>query len=711
MMKKIILGFCILCLGGTASVRADGKAAGQPVKVACVGNSITYGTGIKDPRKDSYPAQLQQLLGEKYMVGNFGKPGATLLSKGHRPYVQQQEYRDALAFVPDVAVIHLGINDTDPRNWPDYRDEFVSDYLKLIESFRQVNPEVRIILARMTPIGVRHPRFLSGTRDWHRAIQALIPEIAEVARAEWIDFFAPLYPYPNLFPDALHPNEEGASLLARTVYSGITGEYGGLQVSGLYSDHMVLPCGRELTLSGTADAGDRITVSLSRKKGKRSRMVSRQEAVADNRGAWQVVLPAAEAGTGYELTLAAPEKELRFRDVALGEVWLCSGQSNMEFMLKQSAEYAALDTALSDPELRLFDQKARWTTNSRPWPEQAADSVNHLKYFRSTEWAVCRETVARDFSAIGYFFGKMLRDSLKVPVGIICNAVGGSGTEAWIDRGTLEQSLPQILVNWTSNDFIQPWVRGRALQNMGGDQSPIKRHPYEPCYLFESSVLPMQRYPIRGVLWYQGESNAHNVEAHELLFPLLVKSWRTYWQDEHLPFYYVQLSSLNRPSWPWFRDSQRRLMHEIPYTGMAVSSDRGDSLDVHPRRKQDIGQRLGRWALNRTYQHSVVPSGPLYRSAVREGNQVVVSFDYAEGLRVGAQGQEQLAPGSFELAEYEGLYYPAQCRIQDGQVVLWSDQVDRPRYVRYGWQPFTRANLYNAAGLPASTFRAEVAGQ
>lgn len=160
----------------------------------------------------------------------------------------------------------------------------------------------------------------------------------------------------------------------------------------------------------------------------------------------------------------------------------------------------------------------------------------------------------------------MLQDSLNVPVGLICNAVGGSPTEAWIDRSTLEYQFPSILKNWTQNDFIQEWVRGRALTNMQKRTDNLQRHPYEPCYLYEAGIRTLEQYPIKGVIWYQGESNAHNMDAHKKLFRLLVESWRRNWQSPELPFYFVQLSSLNRPSWPWFRDSQRQLMLQIPHT-------------------------------------------------------------------------------------------------------------------------------------------------
>ena len=689
MRKSIILLFCLFVCGVVF--------AQKRVKVACVGNSITYGAGLSDRATQAYPAQLQQLLGERYEVGNFGKSGATLLNKGHRPYAGQEEYRKALDFAGDIVVIHLGINDTDPRDWPGYRDFFVKDYLSLIDSFRQVNPDCRILIARLTPIADRHPRFESGTRDWHGQIQQAIETVARYAGVRLIDFHEPLYPYPFVLTDGIHPNAEGAGMLAKTVYSAITGDYGGLRLSGLYTDKMVLQHGCPLTIRGMADAGERVTVGIAGQ---------RQTAETASDGKWEVTLQPLKAGGPYTLTVCTGKKKLRYNDVLAGEVWLCSGQSNMEFMLK-AASTAGRDIPRSgNPDVRLFDMKARWMTYPVEWESSVLDSLNHLQYYTAAKWETCSPETAASFSAVAYYFGKMLQDSLQVPVGLICNAVGGSPTESWIDRNSLEYHFPAILRDWKRNDFIQDWVRGRAGLNIRKATDKLQRHPYEPCYLYESGIRPLEQYPIKGVIWYQGESNAHNYEAHEKLFKLLVGSWRKNWNNESLPFYYVQLSSIDRPSWPWFRDSQRRMMGEIPHTGMAVSSDHGDSLNVHPVNKKPVGERLARWALNKTYNRSqVTPSGPLFRQADFRDSAVYVAFDYAEGL-----GTSDGSPiRTFEVAETEGLYFPATAEVmaESACIKVYSSRVRRPRYVRYGWQPFTRANLVNGAGLPASTFRAE----
>ena len=710
----------------------------EKTRVACIGNSITYGMMLADPATESYPAQLQQMLGDGYKVGNFGKygyevgnfgkSGATLLRHGHRPYIAQEEWAKAKAFKGDIAVIHLGVNDTDPRNWPYYRDEFVSDYLALIDTLRQENPKCRIIIALLSPITHNHPRFESGTQQWHEEIQEAIKTVARVGKAQLIDFHKPLYAYPQLIPDAVHPNKEGATMLARTVYSAILGNYGGLQMPITYSDNMVLQRNRALTIHGTANAGEKVTVNITRpdaakgkvqngrkrKKGEQPRRVRALKtevqtatATADDNGCWQVTLRPQRAENNLTLTISTDEKQLVYNNVAFGEVWLCSGQSNMEFMLHEAATAKRDIPKAKNPSIRFFDMKARWRTNPVEWDAAALDSINHLKYFADTKWTVCSPETAKDFSAIAYYFGSMLQDSLQCAVGLICNAVGGSPTEAWVDRADLDAQFPQIMRNWTNNDFVQPWVHERAALNMKkAADMKLQRHPYDPCYLYESAIEPLQQFPIKGVLWYQGESNAQNFTTHERLFKLLVEGWRRNWNDAELPFYYVQLSSMDRLPWQWFRDSQRRLQSELPHVAMAVSSDMGDSLNVHPTRKQPVGERLARIALHNLYDFSnVVPSGPAVKEASVVGDGIVrLTFDYADGLST-SDGKHPL---TFEIAEEEGLYKPAEARIEGNTVVVMAEGVTHPRFVRYGWQPFTRANLINGAQLPASTFRIEI---
>lgn len=692
-MKNSLLLILLLLVG------ASGLQAKEPkkVRVACVGNSVTYGFKLENREQYAYPAQLQGLLGEGYEVGNFGHSGATLLRRGHRPYNTLPEFRQALDFKADLVVIHLGLNDTDPRNWPHHGDDFIGDYRALIDSFRVANPEARIWICRMTPIFHQHSRFQSGTRDWHALIQQRIEQVAATAGVGLIDLHTPLYHRPDLFPDALHPNAEGAAILAKTVYGALTGNYGGLSLPATYGDHMVLQRNQPITIAGTANAGAKVKVALAGKKLKTT-------AAAD--GSWQVEYPARPAGGPYELTVEADKEKKTFTDVWVGEVWICSGQSNMEWTLNKCAT-ARQDILTADTLSRLhfYNMQALRPTYAVEWEAEVLDSINRQYYLPTRGWEQCSSESAARFSAIGYHFGRMLADSLGCHVGLICNAVGGSNTESWIDRRTLEYEYPAILHNWTRNDHLQPWVRERGALNIKKSSNPFQRHPYEPCYLFECGIRPLKHYGVRGVIWYQGESNAHNVELHERLFTLMEQSWRTFFDNAQLPFHFVQLSSIApRRSWPHFRDSQRLLARHLPATWMTVSSDKGDSLDVHPRAKREIGERLAASALNHTYGYThVVPSGPDYCCGKRVGRALHLHFNYAEGMQ--AADDKQII--GFEVAGADGVYHPAVAHVEGDVLVVESDDEKQPCAVRYGWQPFTRANLVNAQGLPASTFRDE----
>lgn len=664
------------------------------VKVACIGNSVTYGYGHKNPKESSYPSVLQNLLGNGYTVANFGHSGATLLRQGHNPYYKTKAFAEALSFVPDIAIIHLGLNDTDPRNWPAYRDEFAADYAWLIDTLRKVNPALKIFISRMTPIFHDHPRFRSGTRDWFWQIQSLIPEIAAANNTGLLDFHTPLYARPELFPDALHPNEEGAVIVAKTVYSKITGDYGGLQLPFYYAPHMVLQRGKSIPFFGKANRGEKVAINFNG---------TTKSVTTNDNGDWKVEFPQMKAGGPYKATIATADKTVVLHDILVGEVWLCAGQSNMDFPLRSAINNAGeMARAHISKNIRFLNRTPIAETDNRAWDSTTLDKVNQLQYFRGS-WQVADSNSAKDFSAVGYYFAQQLQKSLGVPVGIIQVAVGGATTESFIDRYTMEHHpvLVNELYNWRQSDFFQPWVRERTATNLKNATNLNQRHPYGPSYNFEAGIQPFVPFPIQGVLWYQGESNAHNVELHETLFPQLVKSWRSQW-GYNFPFYYVQLSSLNRPTWPHFRYSQLQLLGQIPNAGMAVSSDVGDSLDVHPRQKKEVGERLARLALHGTYgKKEVVPHGPMPLKAVREGNKIVIRFSHA-GKQLATGDKRELR--GFTLVDAKGVEKEIKTFIERDKVVIPISANEKWVELRYGWQPFTRANLVNAAGLPASTF-------
>ena len=673
--------------------------AQEKIKVACIGNSVTYGMTHKNPAETSYPTQLQQMLGKEYEVRNFGHSGATLLSKGYRPYINLPEYKAALEFAPDIAIIHLGLNDTDPRAWPNYRDEFYGDYMNIVKALRDINPKVEVYVCRMTPIFHWHRRFKSGTRDWYWQIQEVIEDIAEYENFELIDLSRYIYHRPDLMPDALHPNEQGAGIIAKQVYSAITNDYGGLSLPAIYSDNMVVQQGKPFVVSGTADAGKEVSVRFGKQ-----RIIKK----AAEDGCWEVMFTPMEAdGKTYTLTVECGKEKKEYKNLVIGEVWLCSGQSNMAFMVKESSHIEQSLSNVKKRDIRLYDMKPRVLTNSVEWDSVDLVRLNNHDYYQPTAWQLQSKENVSDFSAVAYHFGAMLADSLGVPVGLICNAVGGAPAEAFIDRKALEfhPVLVDILYNWKENDMIQDWCRGRAKQNIAKSCVKLQRHPYEPCYLYETGIMPIASYPIKGAIWYQGESNAHNVELHEVIFPALVDCWRKTWNDPEMPFYFVQLSGINRPSWPHFRDSQRRLAAEIPNCDFAVSSDKGHPSDVHPKEKAPVGERLARLALNQTYgMEHVAQHGPAPVRAFSFNGRTVIEFSNATELKT---SDCEILRG-LEIADNRGRFSKVDAEKEvkfKGNRMIIERAAHR---IRYAWQPYTDANLINEAGLPASTFEIEV---
>ncbi|MFC5683091.1 GDSL-type esterase/lipase family protein [Flavobacterium sp. MAHUQ-51] len=666
------------------------------IKVACIGDSVTAGYLLSDPINESYPSQLQILIGQKYQVKNFGHSGATLLKKGHNPYYKTNEFKNALAFNPDIAIIHLGLNDTDPRNWPNYNDEFDADYNWLIETFKKQNPSIKIYICKLTPIFNEHPRFKSGTRDWYWQIQSHIPNIAKANHVALINLHEPLYNRTDLFPDALHPTNEGASIIAKTVYEKITQNYGGLKLATVFTDNMVLQRNQTIQIYGTADGGETIDVIFKQEK---------KSVITDSNGKWKAVFPPMKHGGPYQITVQSKGKTITLKNILIGDVWFCSGQSNMAFQLQNSENgLTEVKNAFKNTNIRLFNAKSIRETDEKPWDSTSLTKTNQLKFF-SGNWSICDSISAKDFSAIAYYFGKKIAFEENIPIGLIQVAVGGSPIESWIDRYTLEHDdkVVDVLTNWRKSDFIMPWVRERADQNLKNASNSKQRHPYEPAYNFEAGVSSFINFPIKGIIWYQGESNTHNVELYEHLMPTLVKSWRNAW-NENLPFYYVQLSSIDRPSWPAFRDMQNKLQKFIPNSGMAVSMDYGDVSNVHPIKKKEVENRLALQALQNTYSKKIIASGPIPLKALQKNDNIIISFASAHQLNT--SNQKELI--GFELVNDKGIHFKSKATILKSKILIKIPKGEKIKTVLYAWEAFTTANLVNEVGLPCSTFTLEM---
>lgn len=665
----------------------------QIIKVACIGDSVTYGSGIENREDNSYPEQLQQLLGSSYRVENFGYPGATMLKKGHKPYWEKSEFKKSQEFTPNIVIIHLGLNDQGNNNWPKYKDEFESDYLDMIAVYKNLPSKPKVIICKMTPTFSGHHWFEEGMRENFKEIQSKIEEIAAKASVEVIDLHEPLYRYPELFPDNLHPTKEGAKIISKKVYGAIKGDYGGLQLPILYAENMVLQRNKPIKFNGIANVNETITVQFKNEI---------KVAKADFNGRWNISFYPMEAGGPYALKFHTANKTIEINNVYVGEVWLASGQSNMDFKVRdmESASTVLKDSLNKNVFLFSMDGKA---LSGHKFNEQDLLNCNTKEYFKNTGWSTSTENNLKNFSAVAYAFAYKLQKKLNVPIGIICNAVGGSPIQSWISRESMEQKHETInLLNDTHlNPMVDKWVADRIVLNMEDvAKNKIKaRHPYQPTFLFDSGILPIKEYAINGVIWYQGESNTEQLELHSKLFKMLVTDWRTLFNNKELPFYYVQLSSIDRPNWGPFRDSQRSLL-EIPNTGMAVSMDVGNKKDVHPKKKWIVGERLSNIALHKSYNFNTAFSGPLLDFVNVKGNILEVYFKYNEGLKT----IDNLSVKDIFIANSDKKFVPAKAKIVKNTLQVWSSEIKNPRYVKYGYTSFSSGNLVNKQGLPASTF-------
>lgn len=471
-----------------------------------------------------------------------------------------------------------------------------------------------------------------------------------------------------------------------------------LQMADVYSNGMVLPRNTPFSLRGKGRPRQPVFYELAG---------LRDTTICNARGEWSAPVKPLPAGGPYELLVTQGRDSLRFKEVWIGEVWLCSGQSNMELTLAE-AEHTAAELAAADTMRRVhfYHMRSAWPVYKQVWTAEQCDSVDRGLFILPAQWEECNAERAKAFSAIGYHFARLLADSLKCHVGIILNAVGGSTTEGWIDTTQLARRVPEIMRgNWRQNDSIMAWARQRADYNLSAMGTAPHSHPYEPGYLYRHAISTLDRYPVRGVLWYQGESNAELPHMHERLFTLLVDSWRREWQAPRMPFIFAQLSSLStRPSWPAFRNSQRQLAQRMPAMWMTVTSDLGDSLDVHPRRKRQVAERMAAQALHHVYHLEHVPAdGPRPLLLTQMPGKPTAMLRFAGGTTL--QSADGAPLRGFEVKGHDGQWHtPDTVIVQGNMLYLPCSTVRRISAVRYGWQPYTDANLVDAHGLPCSTF-------
>jgi sialate O-acetylesterase len=446
----------------------------------------------------------------------------------------------------------------------------------------------------------------------------------------------------------------------------------------LFASGMVLQQEMKCPVWGTAGPGEEVRVSL---KGDGDAV--EQKTTADKDGKWRMDLPAAKAGGPFTLSIEGKNK-ITLKDVFVGDVWVCSGQSNMEWPVAASANRDNTIKNSTNPKIRLF------TVNSKV-ADHPLDTVDVLPAGQKGVWLECNPGTVAGLSAVGYHFGKHLQEKLNVPIGLIHSSLGGTIAEAWTPKEAL--AADSTLAHLVPKGAIQPG------------------NPNQGTVLWNAKIAPLVPFAIKGAIWYQGESNAGRAYQYRTLFPTMIKAWREQWKQGDFPFLFVQLAPFmkqeRRPGdsvWAELRDAQLYTSLTVPNTAMAVITDVGDNEDIHPKDKATVGERLALAARALGHNDKIEYSGPVYKGMSIDGHRVVLTFTHVgKGLDDSAGN----ALMGFTIAGEDGKFYKAHAEIQNDKVIVWSDKVTKPVGVRYGWANYPMVDLWNKDGLPASPFRTD----
>jgi sialate O-acetylesterase len=453
-------------------------------------------------------------------------------------------------------------------------------------------------------------------------------------------------------------------------------------VSSLFSDNMVLQRGQSDPVWGWTTPGAKVTVTFAGKK---------VSGIAGQDGKWLVKLPPFTAGGPYTMNIVGPDSsQIKFSNILVGDVWLCSGQSNMEFgvgnLLNPDQEIAAANY----PKIRLF--------------AVPRDISLTPKKTTGGAWEICtpdnlrKDGVWGGFTAVGYFFGRDLYENLHVPIGLVHSSWGGTPAEAWTSESALGSKM---------TDFQAQLSQLDAAKNTASPS--IQNNPNFPTVLYNGMISPLIPFGMKGAIWYQGESNAGNAYQYRTLLPVMITDWRQRWGAD-FPFLIVQLAGFMRPpakpgddAWAELREAQWLTTKAIPNTWIATAMDIGNETDIHPKDKQDVGKRLALAAEANVYHEKVPFYGPVYQSMKVEGDKIILTFSHLDGGLVAKGGDLK----GFAIAGDDRKWVWANAKIVGNKVEVSSPDVPQPVAVRYGWASYLDVNLYNKAGLPAFPFRTD----
>lgn len=522
---------------------------------------------------------------------------------------------------------------------------------------------------------------------------------------------------------------------------------------------MVLQRKMKVPVWGWANAGEKIQVVFENKI---------FNAIADSNGKWTAKLNAYKAGGPYEMTIKGAGEQLIIKNILIGDVWVASGQSNMEFPIQKELHGPEAIEKATDTLIHLFfvpmDFKLQPQNDIAPVP---AGSFNG-------KWIVCNPQMmmndlwaSHGFSAVGYYFASQIRLHQQCPVGVIATYVGGTPAQAWTSIGGLKHepafvnyitrhqglvehleeakvSYPQKMIAYDEalkqwNEEVgkpfelitKQWTAEAAGARAKGQVPPEQPKPlrpapqmpappeggfYAPGNLYNAMIAPIVQYGIKGVIWYQGENNANNLSdavMYKQLFPLMIKDWRSNWEEGDFPFLFVQIANFHPPAitpseglWPWVREGQLKAL-SLPKTGMAVITDLGEANNIHPKNKQDVALRLSLIARRVAYGENLVFSGPIFKAMKKDGNKIRLSFSNTGGGLTTGIAQQDTALKGFGIAGADQQFVWAKALVKGNEVIVSADGITDPVAVRYNWADNPPGNLYNKEGLPASPFRTD----
>ena len=672
---------CLIC--GLLLVMAGN--AGEVKRVACIGNSLTKGSRLSHPERDSYPVVLKRMLGDGWIVDNWGVSGSCASTDLRSMYMKNEVYPKVKASRPDVVTIFLGHDDARKPNQSGLKN-FASGLSEMVKDLRDGNQTVRIYL--VTPTKVFSEAYNNDDDAIRNKVIPAIRQVAEKEGAVFVDAYTPSEGDGKYFPDGVHPDANGSGHIAQVLYKAITGKSRNyerpLSVPSLFSNHAVLQQHTDVAVWGYGAAGKKVTVKPSWGKAVTT--------IADEDGQWKVRVHTPDASyVKYSMRISQNGQVIDLEDLLMGEVWLAAGQSNMQMELGGFYRTPIIGgpeavANASNDGLRLY----RVPRSDSPSPKD--DVFNK-------GWEISAPASAVHFSATAFFFARQLQKTLNIPVGCIESAYGGASIVSFMSPDAVRQYKDEKgdLVAKNFKNFVAPkyWEKYDWPQ-------------HTPTVIYNAMINPIMGYNVKGAIWYQGCDDRRTPELYKRLFRTFLTDWREKWQCGNFPMYYAQIAPYGYKdnTAARMRDAQAELESIKDSTLMICLIDNGIENNIHPNDKATVGFRFAQRVLDKTYHVEGINSEyPSYKSMeIRpKDGKVVLRFTGADdGIAKSAKGFE-----GFQIAGKDKIFYNVQAVEEGNTIVLTPPAGIKPEAVRYCYKDFCVGTVYNLRGNPLSSFRTD----